>query len=50
MVKILDEIVKELPTDKISSVEFEAANIVIYTTSREFLFSGREIIKIQKKN
>lgn len=45
MVKILDEIVKELPSDKISSVEFEAANIVIYTTSREFLFGGRETIK-----
>ena len=45
MVKILDEIVKELPTDKISSVEFEAANIVIYTTSKEFLFGGRETIK-----
>lgn len=45
MVKILDEILKELPSDKISSVEFEAANIVIYTTSRDFLFSGREVIK-----
>ncbi|MCA9486706.1 MAG: beta-CASP ribonuclease aCPSF1, partial [Nanoarchaeota archaeon] len=45
MVKILDEIMKELPSDKISSVEFEAANIVIYTTSKSFLFEGREMIK-----
>jgi KH/beta-lactamase-domain protein len=45
MVKILDEIIKELNFDKISSVEFEAANIVIYTTSKEFLFSGRPRIK-----
>lgn len=45
MVKILDEILKELPQDKISSVEFEAANIVAYTTSRDFLFSGRALIR-----
>jgi hypothetical protein len=45
MVKILDEIVKDLPKEMISSVEFEAANIVIYTTSREFLFKGRVKIR-----
>lgn len=45
MVRILDEIMKELPSDKISSVEFEAANIVVYTTSRDFLFEGREKIR-----
>ena len=45
MVKILDEIVKELPQDKIASVEFEAANIVIYTKSSDFLFNGRSKIK-----
>lgn len=45
MVKILNEILKELPDDKISSVEFEAANIVIYTKSKDFLFEGREKIK-----
>lgn len=45
MVKILDEILKELPQDKVSSVEFEAANIVIYTKSKDFLFTGRETIK-----
>ena len=45
MVKILDEIIKELPEDKISSVEFEAANIVVYTTSKDFLFNGRDTIR-----
>lgn len=45
MVKILDEIIKELPEDKISSVEFEAANIVVYTTSRDFLLNGRDTIR-----
>ncbi len=44
-VKILDEIMKELPAEKISSVEFEAANIVIYTTNRDFLFNGRGKIR-----
>ena len=45
MVKILDEIMKELPNDKISSLEFEAANIVIYTINKDFLFSGRNKIR-----
>jgi len=45
MVKILKEILKKLPEEKISSVEFEGANIVIYTKDKEFLFSGREKIK-----
>lgn len=45
MVKILDEIRKELPMDKISSLEFEAANIVVYTSSRDFLFNGRDKIR-----
>ncbi|MCA9496300.1 MAG: beta-CASP ribonuclease aCPSF1 [Nanoarchaeota archaeon] len=35
----------ELPSDKIASVEFEAANIVIYTNSKDFLFKGREVIR-----
>ena len=45
MVKILDEIMKELPKEKIVSIEFEAANIVIYTNNKDFLFSGREKIR-----
>jgi len=44
-IKILDEILKELPEDKVSSVEFEAANIVIYTKDKSFLFEGRKDIK-----
>ncbi len=45
MVKILDEITKELPKEKIVSVEFEAANIVIYTNNKDFLFNGRNTIR-----
>ena len=45
MVKILDEIIKDLPSEKVSSAEFEAANIVVYTTDRNFLFTGRSMIK-----
>lgn len=36
---------KELPVDRVVSVEFEAANIVVYTNSRDFLFNGRDKIK-----
>jgi KH/beta-lactamase-domain protein len=45
MVKILTEIKKELPKDKIKSIVFEAANIVVYTNDRNYLFSGRLDIK-----
>ncbi len=45
MVKILDEIMKELPQEEVSSVEFEGANIVVYTKSKDFLFKGRAKIK-----
>ena len=41
MVKILNEILSKLPKEKIVSVEFEAANIVIYTNDINFLISGR---------
>lgn len=44
-IKLLDEILKELPKDKVSSVEFEAANIVVYTTDKEFLFNGRNLLR-----
>ena len=45
MVKILNEIMKSLPSEKISSIEFEGANIVIYTNNSKFLFEGRSILK-----
>jgi len=45
MAKILTEIMKELPTEKIASVEFEGANIVIYTNDKDFLFKGRDTIR-----
>lgn len=44
-IKLLDEILKELPKEKISSVEFEAANIVIYTIDKDFLFNGRDQLR-----
>ena len=44
-IKLLDEILKELPKDKVSSVEFEAANIVIYTIDKDFLFNGRDQLR-----
>lgn len=45
MVKILDEIMADLPKEKITAIEFEAANIIIYTKSSDFLFNGRSLIK-----
>ena len=44
-IKLLDEILKELPKEKVSSVEFEAANIVIYTIDKDFLFNGRDQLR-----
>lgn len=44
-IKLLDEILKELPKDKVSSVEFEAANIVVYTIDKDFLFNGRDKLR-----
>lgn len=45
MAKILNEIKKELPEDKIATIEFEGANIVVYTNSKEFLFEGKSTIR-----
>ena len=45
MVKLLNEILRELPQEHIASVEFEGAQIVIYTKSIDFLFDGREKVK-----
>jgi len=45
MVKIITELMKRLPEDKISSIEFEGANIVVYTKSKTFLFEGKERIR-----
>lgn len=45
MSKIIKEILKDLPKDKISEAVFEAANIVLYTKSRDFFFNNNGIIK-----
>ncbi len=45
MSKIITEIMKHLPDDKISEACFEGANIVLYTKSREFFFSNNGLIK-----
>lgn len=45
MVSILKEIQGRLPEDKVTSIEFEGANIVIYTNDGDFLFEGKEKIK-----
>jgi uncharacterized protein len=45
MSKIIKEILKSLPEDKISDAVFEAANIVLYTKDKDFLFNNNGLIK-----
>ncbi len=45
MSTIIKEIMKHLPDDKISEAVFEAANIVLYTKSRDFFFNNNGVIK-----
>jgi len=45
MVEIIKEILKNLPADKVSEVNFEAANIVLYTKDSEFFLNNNGIIK-----
>lgn len=45
MTKIIKEILKNLPEDKISDVAFEGANIVLYTKDKEFFFDNGGMIK-----
>jgi uncharacterized protein len=45
MADILKEILKELPSDKISDAAYEGANIVLYTKKKEFFFSPGDMIK-----
>ena len=46
MVKILDEVMKELPKDAdISEAVFEGANIVLYTKNKEFFLDNKGVIK-----
>ncbi|MFH1849519.1 MAG: beta-CASP ribonuclease aCPSF1 [archaeon] len=45
MTEIIDEILKQIPKDRISDAGFEGANIVLYTKSREFFFDNEGLIK-----
>ncbi|MBD3203131.1 beta-CASP ribonuclease aCPSF1 [Candidatus Woesearchaeota archaeon] len=45
MVKILDEILKYLPEEKISDAGFEGANIVLYTKDKDFFLNNERTIK-----
>jgi uncharacterized protein len=45
MTKIIKEILKDLPPDKISDAGFEGANIVLYTKDKEFFLNNTGLIK-----
>lgn len=45
MADILKEILKKLPSEKISEASFEAANIVLYTKDKEFFLDNKGIIR-----
>ena len=43
--EIIKEILKNLPSDKISEANFEAANIVLYTKDKDFFMDNNGLIK-----
>jgi len=45
MTDIIDEILSDLPKDKISDAGFEGANIVLYTKDKKFFLDNNGIIK-----
>src|SRR3990167_7631212 len=45
MSKIIKEILKSLPDDKISDAQFEGANIVLYTKDKEFFLNNEGTIR-----
>ena len=45
MSKIIKEILKSLPEDKISDAQFEGANIVLYTKDKEFFLNNEGLIR-----
>ena len=45
MTEIIDEILSDLPKDKISDACFEGANIVLYTKDKDFLLNNNGTIK-----
>ena len=45
MVSILDEILKKVPREKISSAGYEGANIVLYTKDKDFFLDNKGLIR-----
>lgn len=45
MSKIIKEILKQIPEDKISDAQFEGANIVLYTKDKEFFTNNEGLIR-----
>ncbi len=45
MSEIIKEILKRIPSDKVSDVSFEGANIVLYTKDKDFFLNNEGIIK-----
>jgi len=46
MIEILEEILNRIPNkEKISDMEFEGANIVLYTKDKEFFLNNNGTIK-----
>jgi uncharacterized protein len=45
MADILKEIIKTLPTNKVSDAAFEAANIVLYTKDKDYFFDNKGTIR-----
>ena len=45
MANIIEEVLKQLPKDKISDACFEGANIVLYTKNKDFFFNNNGLIK-----
>jgi len=45
MTEIIDEILSQLPKDKISDACFEGANIVLYTKDKDFLMNNNGLIR-----
>ena len=45
MSKIIKEVLKHLPDDKVSDASFEGANIVLYTKDKGFFLNNEGVIK-----
>jgi KH/beta-lactamase-domain protein len=45
MANIIEEVLKQLPKDKISDAAFEGANIVLYTKDKDFFLNNSGMIK-----